>query len=213
MKTSRARPASKTRQSVSHSYTDETHAVLSTGSELLAGTRGSSARRSLDYVDNVAVQGSLETSRADGNEINREHTVDDSETGGPNKVVVDVVNVSGNMEHLIPGVKKHVHIISPHSEKPQDRLLSDKMASPPAIGSTTSLYRTPLSSPITNNVHSIPPQSRAGTPSSVENHARVVQYLVGELKALLGNVGTLKFPVTPSPPLPPHSTPWENMIV
>ena len=107
----------------------------------------------------------------------------------------------------LPVTPQRVHVTSPQSQRVQSgrqsptvngstasrlepaRRASTGSAVPPSEEPAFARSAELCSPPLASRPRSASPQIRENSPASVENQVRVVQYLIGELKALLGNVG------------------------
>lgn len=177
--------------------------VRSSGNELLANpsSKRTSARRSLDYsgfpatealpsdasvdhgLDDSQSMGASDFLRGHGEE-NVKHTVDDSVTGeidtSESKKRVRIVSPTETVSSFVNG--------EPLVNGGRLEHLSNSSNAGPSEGTRTRHLSSP-SSP-SGRPSSSPARSRDLLhPSSAANQARMIQYLVDELRALLGSTG------------------------
>ena len=182
----------------------ETQSAISSRNEQLSSqtsTRRSSARRSLDYSG-------FPVTKTSASDASFDHGLDDSQSASTSDLIR--AHADENAKHHVfdsvtqevrtPESKKRVRIVSP--TRPTSSLVNGE---PLLSGSrrqnvsnssdeeqwkgTRAKHMSPLSS------HPARPGSAAARsrdelePSSAENQARMIQYLVDELRALLGGTG------------------------
>lgn len=181
----------------------ETQSTRSSEKELLTNPtpKRTSARRSLDYSGFPA-------SKALSSNASVDHGPDDSESKGASDFIRghDEDNVKHNVDDSVtqeidtPESKKRVRIVSPTETLSPlidgeplvngGRLehLSNSPNAGPSEGTRTRHMSSPLSP--SGRPSSAPARSRdLLRPSSAANQARMIQYLVDELRALLGSTG------------------------
>ena len=174
----------------------ETQSARSSEKELLAkpSPRRTSARRSLDYSgfpaskalsSNASVDHGLDVSESRGasdfsrghDEDNVKHNVDDSVT----------------QEIDTPESKKRVRIVSPtETVSPLVDGGIQHLSNSPNVGPSEGTRTRHMNSPLSpsGRPNSAPARSKDLLhPSSAANQARMIQYLVDELRALLGSTG------------------------
>ena len=184
----------------------QTQSVTSSRTEQLSNQsssiRRTSARRSLDYSGFPATKSST-------SEASFDQGFDDSQSGGTSELARrhdddDIarrsVDDSVTQEAATPDSKKRVRIVSPtRATSPYINGESFVSGSPHQHVSNSSdeglsgATRTRSTSPpssLTARSSSASTRSREGLqPSSGDNQARMIQYLVDELRALLGGTG------------------------
>ena len=181
----------------------ETQSTRNSGNELLAkpSPKRPSARRSLDYSGFPA-------SKALSSDASVDRGLDDTESRGASDFLRghDEDDAKHNVDDSVtqeidtPESKKRVRIVSPSETVSSfvdgeplvngGRLehLSDSPNVGPSEGTRTRLMSSPLSP--SSRPNSAPARSRDLLhPSSAANQARMIQYLVDELRALLGSTG------------------------
>lgn len=187
-------------RSASPRQSTETQSVISSGNAEKR-SRKPSARRSLDYSDFPAVK----TSASDTS-----YGLDESQSGGLSDVMVGEgrrlsgenlqrsVDDSVTQEVDTPESKKQVRIVSPTgnnshlvSEEPLDGRQRQNVSNSTDTGLSEGKGTRQMASPSSlGSARTNSRRSRDGIPlSSAENQARMIQYLVDELRALLGSTG------------------------
>ena len=181
----------------------ETQSARSSGNELLANPRPkrTSARRSLDYSG-------FPVTKALSSDASIDRALDDSQSGGVSDSLRghDEENVKHNVDDSVtqeidtPESKKRVRIVSPtdtvspfvNGEALVNGGRLEHLSNSPNEGPSESARTRHMSSPLSpsGRPSSAPARSRdLMHPSSAANQARMIQYLVDELKALLGSTG------------------------
>ena len=181
----------------------ETQSARSSGNGLLANQspKRTSARRSLDYSG-------FPVTKALPSDASVDHVLDDSQSMSVSDFVRghDEENVKHNFDDSVtqeidtPESKKRVRIVSPtetvsssvNGEPLVNAGRPEHLSNSPNAGSSEGTRTRHLSSPPSpsGRPSSAPARSRdLLQPSSAANQARMIQYLVDELRALLGSTG------------------------
>lgn len=181
----------------------ETQSAISSRNEQLSNqtSKKTSARRSLDYSGFPVTK----TSASDGS---FDHGFDDSRSGGTSDLIRGHgeenpkynVDDSVTQEVGTPESKKRVRIVSPtrttspfvNGEPLASVSQRQNVSNSPDEGLSEATRTRHMSPPtaLPARAKSASARSREGLqPSSAENQARMIQYLVDELRALLGGTG------------------------
>ena len=181
----------------------ETLSARSSGNEQLANLspKRTSARRSLDYSGFPAT-------KALSSDASTDHGRDDSHSRGTSDFVTgqDEENVKHNVDDSVtqeidtPESKKRVRIVSPtetvSSFASGEPLVNggqlENPSNSPNAGSSQNTRTRHMSSPSPPSARPSSAPARSSDllhPSSAANQARMIQYLVDELRALLGSTG------------------------
>ena len=181
----------------------ETQSAMSSGNKQLANPspKRTSARRSLDYSG-------FPVTNALSSDASIDHGLDDSQSRGASDLLRghDKENVKHNVDDSVtqeidtPESKKRVRIVSPtetvsplvNGEPLVGGSRLQNVSNSPNTGLSEGTRTKHVSSPLSPSARpsSAPARSRDLLhPSSAENQARMIQYLVDELRALLGSTG------------------------
>lgn len=181
----------------------ERQSARSSGKEQLANAspKRTSARRSLDYSEFPATKALASDASTDhGRDDSQSRGASDSLRGQDEENLKHNVDDSVTQEIYTPESKKRVRIVSPTETVSPfvngDPLVNgsglENLSSSPNAGLSEGTRTRHLSSPSSpsGRPSSAPARSRDLLhPSSAANQARMIQYLVDELRALLGITG------------------------